>query len=274
MTYEDAEHFLNRCNSWLLERSDILNTLYACVRLVAKENPAFNGPYWFGAIEDHGGDIVACGNHCLPDGLNISELPKNMIGIVHDSIVKSVGLPHRIMAPQYTAEMLAKRFSEASIASTRFHHRLHTYRLDNLVWPAEEVPGRLRKGHKEEEDLIAEWGRAYGEEESAPVDVSDFFLRKRSDGDLYIWDQNGARTILTLSGGTDKSIRISAVYTPPEFRGRGYASAAVAELSQTELNKGREFVVLFVIDGSPSARLYQRLGYRLIGSRDCFLIDK
>ena len=55
--------------------------------------------------------------------------------------------------------------------------------------------------------------------------------------------------------------------------GRGYASAAVAALTQAELNDGREFVVLNVTDGNPAARIYQRLGYRLIGSRDCFLID-
>ena len=274
VTYEDAERFLNRCTSWLLERVDIHNTLYSSALLIARESPVFTGPYWFGVIEDDNGDIVACGSHNLPNGVDISETPESMLDAVHRSIVDAVGVPHRIMAPQIAAAGLAERCSDTGNVSRHFQARWHTYRLDNVIWPAKDVPGRLRKGREEEEDLIAKWGRAYGEEDPAPVDVSNFMLQKRSDGDLYVWDNNGARTILTLSGRVGKGIRISAVYTPPEFRRRGYASAGVAELSQAELNNGREFVVLNVTDGNPAARLYQRLGYRLIGSRDCFLIDK
>ena len=106
----------------------------------------------------------------------------------------------------------------------------------------------------------------------APVDVSDYMLRKLSEGDLYVWDDIGTKAILSLAGRAGKGIRISGVYTPPEFRGSGYASAAVAALSHAKLSNGRDFVVLNVTDGNPAEDLYRRLGYRLIGSSDCFLL--
>jgi len=274
VTYKDAEHFLSRCKGWLLERSDIHNIMYSSAILIARESPVFTGPYWFAAIEDDDGNIVACGNHNLPNGLCLSETPENMLEAVCRSFVDAVGVPHRITAPQITANWLAERFSDTSKVGRPFQVRWHTYRLDNVVWPVKDVPGQLRKGRMDEVDLVAEWGRAFGEEDPAPVDVSDFMRQKLSDGDLFVWDNIGAKTLLTLSGRTGKGIRISGVYTPPEFRGRGYASAAVAALSHAELSNGREFVVLNVADGNPAARLYQRLGFRLIGSSDCLSMDK
>ncbi len=273
VTYKDAEHFLSRCEGWLLERSDIHNPMYSSATLISRESPVFTGPYWFAAIEDDDGNIVGCGHHNLPDGLCLSEIPESMLDAVHRSFVDAVGVPHRIMAPQITARWLAERFSDTSKVSRRFQARWHTYRLDNLIWPGKDVPGQLRKGRAGEEDLIAEWGRAYGDEQPAPVDVSDYMLRKLSEGDLYVWDNIGAKTILSLAGRAGKGIRISGVYTPPEFRGSGYASAAVAALSHAKLSNGRDFVVLNVTDGNPAEELYQQLGYRLIGSSDCFLLD-
>ena len=273
VTFRDAEHFLSRCESWLLDRSDIHNVMYSSAALISCDSPVFSGPYWFGAIEDDNGNIVACGNHNLPDGLHISETPAGMLDAVHRSVVDAVGVPHRIMAPQITAEYLAERCSDTNEVGNRFQARWHTYRLDNVIWPVKDVPGQLRKGRNEEADLIAEWGRAFGEEQPAPVDVSEFMLRKLSEGDLYVWDNSGAKTILSLSGRAGKGVRISGVYTPPEFRGSGYASAAVAALSHAKLSNGRDFVVLNVTDGNPAEELYQRLGYRLIGSSDCFLLQ-
>ena len=274
VTYEDAKSFLGRCENWLLERSDIHNTMYSAAVLVARESPLFTGPYWFGSIEGNNGDIVACGTHNLPNGLTLSETPANMLEKVHRSCVDAVGVPHLIRAPQVTANWLAERICNGSDVGNRLQARWLTYRLDHVVWPEKKAPGRLRKGTTKEESLIAEWGRAFGEEEPAPVDVSEFMRQKLYAGELFIWDDDGAKTLLTLSGRVGRGIRISGVYTSPEFRCRGYASAGVAALSDAELSNGRRFVVLNVTEGNPAARLYQRLGFRLIGSSDCFQIVK
>ena len=56
--------------------------------------------------------------------------------------------------------------------------------------------------------------------------------------------------------------RIGPVYTPREHRGRGYASAAVAEVSRRLLDEGVR-VCLFTDQANPTSnRIYQALGYR------------
>lgn len=274
VTFTNAGQLLDRCEGWLFERSDIHNTMYSSLLLVARRSPVFTGPYWFGAIEDGSGDIVACGTHNLPDGLYMAEIPGSTVGAVVDSIITAVGVPHRIMAPRHTAALLAERSSERNDVRGRFHDRWLTYRLDKAVADVEGVSGRLRKGRQDDDDLIAKWGHAYEEEEPGHIDVAEFMLLKRSEGNLYIWDDNGPRSMLTLSGPAGNGIRISSVFTSQNFRRRGYASAAVATVSEAQLSNGREFIVLSVIDGQPAERIYQRLGFRLIGSRDCYVMDK
>jgi hypothetical protein len=57
-------------------------------------------------------------------------------------------------------------------------------------------------------------------------------------------------------------IRIGPVYTPPELRRRGYASAVTAATSQAELDKGRRFIFLFTDLANPTAnKIYQAIGY-------------
>ena len=65
------------------------------------------------------------------------------------------------------------------------------------------------------------------------------------------------------TGLTPGGVRIGMVYTPPEFRGRGYASNAVAALTRRLLGSGRSFCFLFTnLANATSNKIYQAVGYR------------
>ena len=60
-------------------------------------------------------------------------------------------------------------------------------------------------------------------------------------------------------------IGIGAVYTPPYFRGRGYATSCVAKVSQIALDKGFKKCVLYTDLANPTSNsIYQKIGYRPI----------
>ena len=88
-----------------------------------------------------------------------------------------------------------------------------------------------------------------------------------------MWDDCGPTTVLTVSGSTDNGIRISSVFTPSHLRGRGYASSAVARLSNDLLDQGKRFVVLITRNEDYSERIYHRLGFKKIGKRVCFNLN-
>lgn len=72
-------------------------------------------------------------------------------------------------------------------------------------------------------------------------------------------------------GRTPNGIRISAVYTPPDLRCRGYASALTAAVSQDQLNRGRRFCFLFTDLANPTSnKIYQEIGYRPVCDYDLY----
>ncbi len=66
-------------------------------------------------------------------------------------------------------------------------------------------------------------------------------------------------------------VRVGPVYTPPELRGRGYAGAATAAVSQAALGAAVREVVLYTDLANPTSNaLYERLGYRPVEDRVIF----
>ena len=55
---------------------------------------------------------------------------------------------------------------------------------------------------------------------------------RSAEGRMYLWEDGVPVAMAGWGGPTPGGARIGYVYTPPEHRGRGYASACVADLSQ------------------------------------------
>ena len=65
-----------------------------------------------------------------------------------------------------------------------------------------------------------------------------------------------------FGGRTPNGARVGPVYTPPEFRRRGYASAVVAGVSRRLLDEGRRYCFLYTDLANPTSnRIYQDIGY-------------
>jgi predicted GNAT family acetyltransferase len=95
-------------------------------------------------------------------------------------------------------------------------------------------------------------------------------VRERvSYGGITVWEAAGEP--VAIAGATRQVAgmgRIGPVYTPPEFRGRGYGSAATAAASQGLLAAGAEDVLLYTDLANPvSNSIYQRIGYRAVEDR-------
>ncbi len=89
---------------------------------------------------------------------------------------------------------------------------------------------------------------------------------------LWLWDDDGPKSLTGVGGETPNGIRIGPVYTPPGDRGQGYASALVAAVSQAQLDAGRRFCFLYADLANPTSnRIYQAIGYRPV--TDALRID-
>jgi predicted GNAT family acetyltransferase len=146
------------------------------------------------------------------------------------------------------------------------------------VEPLPAVPGSARVATADDRDLALRWWIAFGDEvlhegnpgrERAEASV-DHKLSSPGNG-LLLWEDDGEPVSLAGWGGpTPNGIRVGPVYTPPEFRGRGYATALTAELSRHLLDGrlfegGRRFCFLYTDLANPTSNaIYERIGYRRV----------
>ena len=140
------------------------------------------------------------------------------------------------------------------------------YRLTE-VQPAASCPGRARPATLDDRDLVIAWLEAFRREafgEADPGSVvadADRWLARRGRS-LHLWEDGDVVSLAGTGGRTPNGIRIGPVYTPPDARRRGYASALVAAISQAELDAGRRFCFLFTDLANPTANhIYQAIGY-------------
>ena len=138
------------------------------------------------------------------------------------------------------------------------------------VQPVPPAPGSSRPATRDDEALLLDWMVAFGEEVLEENDPGRTEARAAvehrlagHDGGFILWEDEGRVVSVSGWGGpTPNGIRVGPVYTPPELRGRGYATALVAELSQTLLDGGRRFVFLYTDLANPTSNaIYERIGY-------------
>lgn len=169
-------------------------------------------------------------------------------------------------------------------AKVALHMRL--FELGELVEPG-PVPGALRRATRDDVELMTEWfgrfmddadeqagrPRGSGPHETIPADE----VRRRTDQGVYfLWtDPTGAPVHVTSASLPSFGVsRIGPVYTPPEKRGHGYASAAVAEVSRLRLDAGSR-VCLFTDQANPTSNaIYRRIGYRPAGDTGHLVIRR
>ena len=112
-----------------------------------------------------------------------------------------------------------------------------------------------------------DWHGSFLEETGLPVGASRHRIEQLvKEGSFYLWEDGKTRSMAATPAETPTGARVGYVYTPPLFRGRGYASICVAQLSQLLLDQGRRFCCLFADLANPASNsIYERLGYEPVG---------
>lgn len=84
-----------------------------------------------------------------------------------------------------------------------------------------------------------------------------------SEGNAYVLEDEIPVTTAAYVRQTSSCGFIGYVYTPPQYRGRGYCTACVSRLSQWILDSGKIYCALYADRANPySNKAYQKLGYK------------
>jgi uncharacterized protein len=265
--HSDVRGFLARAQDFLERREAEHNLILGlCARL--RRDPRVYGSDPYFASVAAGGLIVGAALRTPPHNLVLSEVDEKgaIEPLVADVRAVFDQLPGAL-GPTGPVEQFVRSWEAVSGARARLAIAERIYRAEDVLPPA-GVGGGMRSYAVADRDRALEWLEAFGAEalsQPAFEDAADVLDRRLAEpeGGIVFWQDGEAVSLAGYGGPTPNGIRIGPVYTPPERRGRGYATALVAELTRTLLEGGRRFCFLFTDLANPTSNtIYQRVGYR------------
>ncbi len=216
--------------------------------------------------------IVLVAIRTPPHNLVLSEVDDaDAVAVLADALAE-LDLPG-VTGPKDHAAAFAERWCRPTGRRPELAIAERIFRLSVVRRPP--VPsGRLRQAGPDDRTVVIDWVESFVREalpsDNPPLDHRLVDLRIALGG-IYLWDDDGPVSLASAHSRTPHGIRIGPVYTPPGLRGRGYASACVAGVSQAQLDAGLRFVFLFTDLANPTSNhIYQEIGFEPVRDVDAW----
>ena len=192
-----------------------------------------------------------------------------IVHLVRHLLATDASIPG-VVGPASEAQAFSACWAEAvPSASPKETMRLRVFEARTVA----DVPfaaGALRLASIDDHPLMAQWMDAFSQEAlGEPADLDEAKKsaeRFIADKQLYIWDCNGPVSIAKTTRPMRNGISVTAVYTPPEQRNKGYATSCVASLTKKLLSEHYSFCSLFADQANPTSNsIYAKIGYASLG---------
>lgn len=270
----DPREFLGRASA-LLAADPAVSTIVATTvhhKIARLEAGVAPDPRdWWLVVEDEAGVAVGLGMGQPPGELRqiyLLQLPEDALEPLAEALAARSVEISLVNGVRPTVDRFAALWAERRHTRVVVDAPIRLYELGALIEPP-PVSGRLRAPLPDELPLVARWLSDFHAEAAiqggrdVPPDspVPDDLAEQVAVGRFAVWADGGHPVHLTGHQPARFGVaRIGPVYTPAEFRGHGYAAAAVATISRQLRQTSR--VCLFTDFGNPvSNALYERLGY-------------
>ncbi|MDQ3704821.1 MAG: GNAT family N-acetyltransferase [Chloroflexota bacterium] len=276
--YRTIEEFYRRAEPFLLEREAEHNLVLGICTLLMRYPERVEHPPYMACVEQ-AGNVVAVAFMGPPNNLILSHMTTTEVipVIARDIYSEYKTLPGVISSVPFS-KAFAEEWQRLSGQTYELSMAERIYRLER-VKPVAKVPGRMRKAVEQDREVLRNWLPQFNEEALGETDPSivdgiiDHFLDSGAQG-LFIWEDGQPVSMAGYSRPTPNGVVIVLVYTPPEHRGKGYASACVATLSQMLLDQGRKYCFLYTDLANPTANhIYQVMGYEAVCDADVYRFE-
>jgi predicted GNAT family acetyltransferase len=188
-----------------------------------------------------------------------------LVEIANHMLAKEI-YPPGVNGPTETSQTFAELWTNETGRRLRLHRSLRLYQLRHVIPPL-PPKGRMRLANDSDANTLREWIHSFSADiRETQIQASKTVQRLLADRRLYVWkDRDLLCSMAAWGGPTAHGVRISLVYTPPELRRKGYATACVATLSKAKLDSGKKFCWLFTDSSNQTSnRLYPRIGYEQV----------
>ena len=262
--YADAGAFLKAAEPWLARAEVENNVMLTIASSIANGTRTLKEPPYF-AVAVVGSEIDCCASRTPPHNMLVTNgTPRGLVALAADAFGAFGRLPG-VNGPRQAAGGFAEGWLALAGGRATISMRQRLHKIERVSTDLPAIQGRLREVNSSERDLAVKWALAFVREAmpNSPNEVEESVDRHLRAGTLNFWDDGGPVTMCASVGGPSTSARINLVYTPPDLRRRGYATAAVSALTRRLLDSGRRYCCLYTDLANPTSNsVYRRIGYR------------
>lgn len=276
-TYRTADEFLE-CAAPTLEKNEAANNLILGMSLRLKESPhTFETTPFFAVVTDRDRAILSA--VMTPPFKLVLSSDTDDYGDAVNALAKKLLSLHLPIPGVTAASALAENFCVLWSHVAKVHYRVGMrQRLYELrkVNPPQWAQGAMRMATRTDLDLATQWAIAFNDEAlGTPAgNLRGLVERKIESRELYVWVDGEPVSMAATTRPTRHGVGVNLVYTPPPFRGKGYASSCVAALSQLQLESGYQFCVLYTDLANPTSNsIYQKIGYKPVCDSDEYIFE-
>jgi GNAT superfamily N-acetyltransferase len=266
LRHTDGRSFLDAAASFLL-RAEASNNLILGIAPTIAEVPPHGPSRPYLATVEVDSETVGCAARTPPHKLVMTPLPVAAVNALASDVADFYGSLPGIFGPEPTAALFAERWRTRTGDVVRRGIRNRIYEIERVLPASGMPPGNMRLARKGERELVSAWIADFSREAvpSEPLHAAEVAADRIDRGSLFLWENTQPVSMASWSGKTPNGARLNLVYTPPAFRGHGYASACVRALTSHLLTQENRFCFLFADLANPTSnRIYQRIGYRSV----------
>ncbi len=272
--HKKVEEFLDHAGPWLAKAEAQNNLILGISSDLAHHPQRYDQEPYLIVIEN---EVAIAGVALItpPRNAVITRAPETAIRLLVQYLIDIAAPVPGALGPSEAASAFASCWVEKTGSGCRPGMSQRIYQCDRVV-PREAGPGRLREAVDADLELLVEWREDFCQsvghaEEEDPRGAVENFL---ADGRLHVWEHGRPVSMAGWAGETVNGIRVGMVYTPPSFRGRGYATSCVAALTQLLLDSGKTHCFLAADLANPTSNgIYQRIGYEPVCENQTWHFD-
>jgi uncharacterized protein len=278
--FENPAEFYTQVEPFLMRHEAQHCLLLGVCTTLIKTDTYLHPPY-LAYVED-AGEVVAVALRTPPHSLALSQMADlaSLQPLANDlhSVYPEL---YAVDGPKEVSKAFVETWKQVNGQNYRLEVEERVYRLEK-VHPVNGVGGEYILPTEANRELLVQWLMDFSSEavnaisrEEAERNIDLRLTSEPSLRGVRLWCDEGKPVSFAGYGGlTPNGIRIGPVYTPPEYRGHGYASACVAALTQELLDQGRKFCFLFTDLSNPTSNhIYQEIGYQPISDFDRYAFE-
>jgi GNAT superfamily N-acetyltransferase len=266
----DLARFTERALPYLRREPVVHTFLLSALEQVTRYPDRSPDAAWY-LVTGPDGAVAGAGARTGVHPLAITPMPDPALDTLADLVAAERPTVSGVVGPRPHADRFAERW-RAGGGEASLRRGMRLFRLDAVTPPpAPDGGGGLRSAgdlpaHRE---LFVDWVcrmtmELDGEEAHEPAALVDRLVARQG---IWVWCDGAGEpvSVASVTLPSHGTARLGMVYTPKGLRGRGYASACAAALSQWVLHTGVTPVLFTDLANPTSNKIYRRMGYRPVG---------